>query len=250
MSTFGKRENKSADCFEASAEELLPLVEEKRRALSSYKNLSSQRILQALRTARSRVQQTARRSANDYWLRLCSSIQTAATVGNIRGIEHMVSVEDMDAIECLPIMEELDLEPTVEEVEKANERALLAAKIKDVYELINIVQSNIQGKAVTYKSVDTVEEADEAVNYPTEFLHSLDLPGIPSHVHQLKIGVPIIMLRNINQPKLCHATRFAVKKINNVVEATILTGSFTGEDVLIPRIPMIPTDMPYQFKRL
>ncbi|XP_069162254.1 uncharacterized protein [Procambarus clarkii] len=131
-----------------------------------------------------------------------------------------------------------------------NERALLAAKIKDVYELINIVQSNIQSKAVTYKSVDTVEEADEAVNYPTEFLHSLDLPGIPSHVHQLKIGVPIIMLRNINQPKLCHATRFAVKKINNVVEATILTGSFTGEDVLIPRIPMIPTDMPYQFKRL
>lgn len=38
--------------------------------------------------------------------------------------------------------------------------------------------------------------------------------------------------------------------MSNVVEATILTGPFKGADVLIPRIPMIPTDMPFQFKRL
>ena len=38
--------------------------------------------------------------------------------------------------------------------------------------------------------------------------------------------------------------------MSNVVEATILTGPFKGEDVLIPRIPTIPTDMPFQFKRL
>ncbi|KAK1330345.1 hypothetical protein QTO34_010534 [Cnephaeus nilssonii] len=38
--------------------------------------------------------------------------------------------------------------------------------------------------------------------------------------------------------------------MSNVVEATILTGPFKGEDVLIPHIPKIPTDMPFQFKRL
>ncbi|GFW74313.1 ATP-dependent DNA helicase [Trichonephila clavipes] len=132
-----------------------------------------------------------------------------------------------------------------------SERAVLAAKNKDVYQLNHFIQSSIQSEEVIYKSIDTVVEADEVVNYPSEFLNSLDLPGMPPHVLKLKTGVPVIMLRNVNQPKLCNATRLAVKKLmNNVVEATILTGPFKGEDVLIPRIPMIPTDTPFKFKRL
>jgi hypothetical protein len=63
------------------------------------------------------------------------------------------------------------------------ERAILAAKNKDVNELNNIIQSNIPSEGVTYKSVDTAVEAD----YPTEFLNSLDPPGMPSHVLQLKV---------------------------------------------------------------
>ena len=59
------------------------------------------------------------------------------------------------------------------------------------------------------------------------------------------------MLRNINQPKLCNDTCLSVKKLmTNIIEAKILTGPFKGEEVLIPRIPMIPTDMSFQFKRL
>ena len=96
-----------------------------------------------------------------------------------------------------------------------SERAILAAKNKDVHELNNTFQLNIHGELVPYKSVDTVVEAEEAVNYPTEFLNSLDLPRMPPHVLQLKIGVPIIMLRNINQPKIFNVTRLSVKIIND-----------------------------------
>jgi hypothetical protein len=46
-------------------------------------------------------------------------------------------------------------------------------------------------------------------------------------------------------------TRLLVKKMmNNIIVATILNGKFKGEDVLLPRISMIPTDMLFEFKRL
>ena len=95
-----------------------------------------------------------------------------------------------------------------------SERAILAPKNIDVHEINNIVLTKIRDQAVLYKSVDTVLEPNEAINYPSEFLNSIDLSGIPPHVLQLKIGVPIILLRNINPPKLCNGTRLAVKKSN------------------------------------
>ncbi|VDM93013.1 unnamed protein product [Onchocerca ochengi] len=132
-----------------------------------------------------------------------------------------------------------------------NREREIAARKKDVDELNDIIHSDIQSETVTYKSVDIVVEADEMVMNPTEFSDTFDLLGMPAHVLQLKVGVSIIMLRNINQPKLCNGTQLAVKKLmNNVVEATILTRSYKDEHVLIPRIPMIPTDMPFQLKRL
>jgi ATP-dependent DNA helicase PIF1 len=38
--------------------------------------------------------------------------------------------------------------------------------------------------------------------------------------------------------------------MKNIIETTILNGKFKGEDVLLPRIPMIPTDVSFEFKRL
>ncbi|XP_055910566.1 uncharacterized protein LOC129944932 [Eupeodes corollae] len=132
-----------------------------------------------------------------------------------------------------------------------SERAILAGKNKDVSDLNASILQEIDGQFFAYKSVDTIINEDEVVNYPTEFLNSLDLPGLPSHYLALKEGAPIIMLRNINQPRLCNGTRLSVEKqMANLIEATILSGKYRGENVLIPRIPMIPSDMPFEFKRL
>lgn len=78
-------------------------------------------------------------------------------------------------------------------------------------------------------------DPDEVVNYPLEFAHSLESP----HNLQSKVGVVIILLRNINQLRVCHGTRLAVKKnlMNNLIEATIKFGKYKGDDVLLPRIP-------------
>ena len=82
LSTFGKKTKKTADWFEAHSEEMMPAIEEKRRALAAY---PSEYNLQFLRVARSKVQQTARRCSNHYWLQLCSQIQIAVDTGNIKG---------------------------------------------------------------------------------------------------------------------------------------------------------------------
>ena len=132
-----------------------------------------------------------------------------------------------------------------------SERAILAAKNKDVDDLNYIIQNDIIGTMHLFKSIDCVTNEDEATNYPIEFLNSLDVPGLPPHNLHLKVGSVVIMLRNINPPKLCNGTRLVVSKLmKNVIYATILKGKFEGEEVLIPRIPMIPTDLPFEFKRL
>ena len=83
---FGKKTHKTQDWFEANASELSPLLEEKRAALLAHKNNPTQATQQALKSARSQAQRSARRCANDYWLDLCRDIQRSADVGNIRGV--------------------------------------------------------------------------------------------------------------------------------------------------------------------
>lgn len=132
-----------------------------------------------------------------------------------------------------------------------SERAILAAKNVDVIDINIRIQNMLETESFSFKSIDTVVEENEGVNFPTEFLNSLDLPGLPPHKLILKIGSPIILLRNLCAPKLCNGTRLVVKKIfGTIIEATIINGKFKGESVLLPRIPMIQTDAPIQFKRV
>jgi hypothetical protein len=76
------------------------------------------------------------------------------------------------------------------------EREILAAKNVDVNELNLKIQHLLSEDLVSYKYIGKVYDATEAVNYPTEFLNSLDLPAMPPHNLQLKIGYPVILLYN------------------------------------------------------
>lgn len=59
------------------------------------------------------------------------------------------------------------------------------------------------------------------------------------------------MLGNIMQPRLCNDTLIAGKKLlNNMIEATNRKRKCKGEEVLITLIPMIPTGISFEFKRL
>ena len=96
-------------------------------------------------------------------------------------------------------------------------------------------------------------DSDQA-KYPTEFLNSLNISGVPPHELNLKIGLPVILLRNINPIiGLCNGTRMVVKQIlTRVIECEISIGAFKGNKVFIPRMALIPTDsdLPFEFSRV
>ncbi|XP_053598602.1 uncharacterized protein LOC106693789 [Microplitis demolitor] len=111
------------------------------------------------------------------------------------------------------------------------ERAILTPTNDSANSINNYLIEKLSTNQMKYKSIDTVVEVDDAVHYPVEFLHTLNPPGIPSHILNLKIGAPIMLLRNLNPPKLCN-------------------GKHEGEVVFIPRIPLVPSDYHFNFKRL
>lgn len=103
-----------------------------------------------------------------------------------------------------------------------------------------------------YLSCDTVEEEAQQ-HYSTEFLNTLRPSGMPPHRIGLKLGMPFILLRNMDGSiGLVNGTRLIVRGLHrNVIDAEILTGSNVGGRVFIPRITLMPsdTDLPFQLSR-
>ncbi|GBP37618.1 hypothetical protein EVAR_34655_1 [Eumeta japonica] len=111
-----------------------------------------------------------------------------------------------------------------------SERVILAAKKFYVNELNFRIQDDIPGEMRTYKSVDTATNEDDVVNCPVEFSISLDLPGLPPHNLQLKVGSVVIMLPNINQPRLCIDLDLILNVGSGIVlssDPSLLTVDFT-----------------------
>ena len=130
------------------------------------------------------------------------------------------------------------------------QRAILAPR-NDAVESINIkLLRQLSVPEHTYKSFDKVCDGADFTKFPLEFLNSLQPPGVPPHNLILKVGAPIMMLRNIRPPQLVNGTRMSVKACRqSSIEAIILSGTYKGETVHIPRIPIEPNDCPIRFTR-
>ncbi|ONM53820.1 hypothetical protein ZEAMMB73_Zm00001d019863 [Zea mays] len=115
-------------------------------------------------------------------------------------------------------------------------RAILTTR-NDWVDMINMrMIDRFQREQMMYHSFDTVVD-DPNNYYPSEFLNTLTPNGLPPHVLKLKIGCPIMLLRNIDPANgLCNGTRLV----------------HAGMRVFLPRIPLCPSDdemFPFHFKR-
>src|SRR3989337_3653722 len=137
-------------------------------------------------------------------------------------------------------------------------RAILSPKNIHVDEISDTIMQKFTGEIRLYPSADSVDSADNSNSdqpqlYSPEFLRSLRIPELLPGDLKLKVGVLIILLRNLNPSEgLCNGTRLICRQFQSkVIDAEIITGSHVGKRVFIPRITLTPSDsnLPFILKR-
>ncbi|CAN1293759.1 hypothetical protein LINPERPRIM_LOCUS22168 [Linum perenne] len=97
------------------------------------------------------------------------------------------------------------------------DRAILAPLHEIVSSINDYMLAEFPGKEACYYSSDNIESDGVEpgmleAEFPTEFLNSMRIGNFPDHELKLKVGAPVILLRNIDQSTgLCNGTRLMVK---------------------------------------
>ena len=130
-------------------------------------------------------------------------------------------------------------------------RCAILTPINDNVDKINdIIMDKYPGEGRTYLSADTVAEEGMQHAYPTEFLNSITLSGMPPHSMALKVGAPVILLRNLQAGSgngLRNGTWLIISKLGDkVLEVEIASGVNKGK-MLIPCITIAPSDTEFPF---
>ncbi|KEH28033.1 PIF1-like helicase [Medicago truncatula] len=136
------------------------------------------------------------------------------------------------------------------------ERGILAPTLDSVEHVNEYMMSLIPGEEKEYLNSDSVcrsgENSDvQNERFTTEFLNGIKSFGIPNHRLKLKVGCPVVLMRNIDQANgLCNGTRLTVTHLGkSTIDATVITGKRADTKVFIPRMNLIPSDpgLPFKF---
>ncbi|XP_058747934.1 uncharacterized protein LOC131620787 [Vicia villosa] len=134
-------------------------------------------------------------------------------------------------------------------------RAILASTIEVVDDINKYITNLLPGEDKEYFSSDSIDKSDatnfDAYEHVTpEFLNALKTSGLPNHSIRLKVGVTIMLMRNLDQSEgLCNGTRLTVTRLtSHVIEAKIISGKNVGNIIYIPRMSLSPSQSPWPFK--
>ncbi|XP_073129488.1 uncharacterized protein, partial [Henckelia pumila] len=110
------------------------------------------------------------------------------------------------------------------------DRAIITTKNVDVDEINEILILKFPGEEKVYTSWDSIEDDNHNL-FQEEFLNSLCPSGLPPHRITLKVGCPIMLLRNVApELGLCNGTRLICRNLGrNFINAEIITGPHKGD---------------------
>ena len=133
------------------------------------------------------------------------------------------------------------------------ERTILSARNDDVDELNQMLLDKFQGEEKIFHSADslvTEEGVDSGFQYPVEYLNSIRASGLPLAKLTLKIGSPIMILRNLDPARgLCNGSRGILTRIAaHVLEIRLISGEHSGKTAFIPRISITPSSEQIAFE--
>ena len=132
-----------------------------------------------------------------------------------------------------------------------SKRCILATLNRTTHAINSALVKQLPGECLQYKSVDSVPDESQTVEFPTEFLNSLEVLGLPPHLLLLKVGAPIMILHSLDPPQFTNGTRCVITKLSaNTIKAKISHGGYAGHNIIIPRIPLIPSKsmLPFEFR--
>ncbi|KAM0824662.1 hypothetical protein ACQ4PT_070045 [Festuca glaucescens] len=122
-------------------------------------------------------------------------------------------------------------------------RAILSPTNDVCNEINDVMLSMVPGEQREYFSYDCVSNVSDKFDditaiYQVELLNAITVNNFPDHRLVLKVGMPIMLLRNLNPTAgLCNGTRMIITELGDrLIEACIITGSNVGETVYIPKI--------------
>ncbi|KAD4585727.1 hypothetical protein E3N88_23328 [Mikania micrantha] len=128
-----------------------------------------------------------------------------------------------------------------------------------LFDLIDFLLSMFPSAEKEYVSSDSICESEylhanfDHHLYSPDVSNGLVLSGLLNHKLQLKVRVPVMLLRNIDQRNgLCNGTILQTISLgDHVMEAEIISGSNIGTRAFITRIPLTPSDkkIPFKFQR-
>lgn len=167
-------------------------------------------------------------------------------------------------INCFHRVEELcefvfpraDLHYSINNPDLFQSRAILTWRNDIVADLNRHILKDLPGEEQIFESINQADydggtrANTNAHELPTEFLQSINIASLPPSQLRLKIGTPVMLMRNLHDKDgLCNGTRLIVTRLHRYcIGARILGGKFDGQPRILFRASLKTNDGDFPFK--